>query len=293
MINIQNSTGENLSLAGLHLLAATCFSIIEPGINLSASLSLVDDEQIRAINASWRGLDQATDVLSFPSLDVRPDAIFSARHPDLMDVFSAEDARYDIGDVMISIPRAREQAKEYGHSFHRELSYLLVHGLLHLLGYDHQTPKDQSAMREKEEEILMETEKVLSRQQEELLERAKAAREFAYAPYSKYRVGAALLCEDGSIFSGCNIENVSYGLTNCAERSALFAAVSQGKQKFSAIAIAADATAPWPCGACRQVLSEFAPKIPVYITWGNGSHATSSLDELLPHSFLDFQEDQR
>ncbi len=115
---------------------------------------------------------------------------------------------------------------------------------------------------------------------------AKTALERAHAPYSNYRVGAALLCADGTVFEGCNIENASYGLTNCAERTAIFSAIAAGKTKFSAMAIAASGeSAPFPCGACRQVLAEFCePDFPIHIAQGEG-HETTTLGELLPHAF--------
>ena len=93
---------------------------------------------------------------------------------------------------------------------------------------------------------------------QKLIDRAIAAREKTYSPYSHFGVGAALVCEDGSIYEGCNIENASYGLTNCAERTAIFKAVSEGHTKFKALAVVADTEGPCaPCGACRQVISEF------------------------------------
>lgn len=121
---------------------------------------------------------------------------------------------------------------------------------------------------------------------EELIRHAFQALEHAYAPYSGYAVGAALLCEDGTVFTGCNVENASYGLTNCAERSAIFSAVSSGRKTFRAIAIAASAApVPYPCGACRQVLAEFcSPGFEVYIADGD-SFKTITLGELLPCSF--------
>ncbi|WP_372797774.1 cytidine deaminase [Pontiella sp.] len=121
---------------------------------------------------------------------------------------------------------------------------------------------------------------------EELIKTAFQALENAHAPYSGYRVGAALLCEDGTVFTGCNVENASYGLTNCAERTAVFAAVSGGRKTFKAIAIASStAPAPFPCGACRQVLAEFCdPALNVYIADGAG-FKTCTLGELLPHAF--------
>ncbi len=113
---------------------------------------------------------------------------------------------------------------------------------------------------------------------------ARSARERSYSPYSRYAVGAALLCADGRVFQGCNVENASYGATMCAERTAVFKAVSEGEAEFTAIAIAAQGSAPWPCGLCRQVLNEFAPDIRVLITWEGGDDE-APLSALLPHGF--------
>src|SRR5579862_6343991 len=104
----------------------------------------------------------------------------------------------------------------------------------------------------------------ISEHKEELLNLARAAQANAYAPYSKFRVGAAVLLENGDVFTGCNVENASYGLTNCAERSAIFAAVSKlggGNVKIRAVAVVNDHDVPCsPCGACRQVIAEFGPE---------------------------------
>lgn len=124
---------------------------------------------------------------------------------------------------------------------------------------------------------------------EKLINMAINARKASYSPYSKYPVGAAVLAESGKIYTGCNIENSSFGLTNCAERTAIFKAVSEGERKIKAIAIAAKASTP--CGACRQVMSEFAkasmPIILVNMDDGKGTHelVESTLGELLPMSF--------
>lgn len=120
---------------------------------------------------------------------------------------------------------------------------------------------------------------------QKLMDCAIKARENAYSPYSHFAVGAALLCEDGTLFEGCNIENASYGLTNCAERTAIFKAVSECHIKFKALAVVADTEGPCaPCGACRQVMAEF--KIPLIIM-GNlmGNIKIVTIEELLPFSF--------
>jgi cytidine deaminase len=129
----------------------------------------------------------------------------------------------------------------------------------------------------------------LSPEDEELLSAAESVREHAYAPYSRYTVGAAIDDGDGNIFLGANIENASYGLTLCAERAAVAAAVAAGsKRRFDAIAIAGPGgTLCSPCGACRQVLAEFNPNIHVIFTTPSGP-VTASLEELLPHSFGPF-----
>ncbi|KGR78532.1 cytidine deaminase [Ureibacillus manganicus] len=120
-----------------------------------------------------------------------------------------------------------------------------------------------------------------------LLEQSKVAREKAYVPYSKFQVGAALLGEDGKIYHGCNIENSGYSMTNCAERTAFFKAISEGVTKFKAIAVVADTEGPCsPCGACRQVMSEFcAPDMPVYLTNLKGDVLETTVGELIPFAF--------
>lgn len=120
-----------------------------------------------------------------------------------------------------------------------------------------------------------------------LIQKAQEAKERAYVPYSGFHVGAALLCKDGTIFTGCNIENSAYGPTNCAERTAIFKAVSEGYREFEAIAIISDSEAPTaPCGVCRQVMAEFcSPDFQVIMLGCEGSQRTASLGELLPYAF--------
>jgi cytidine deaminase len=122
--------------------------------------------------------------------------------------------------------------------------------------------------------------------QEALLEAAIAARLQAYAPYSGFFVGAAVLA-GGRVFSGCNVENAAYGLTNCAERTAILKAVSEGVRKIEAMAVVADSPGPVsPCGACRQVIAEFATgDVPVYTANLSGMRRTWTVKELLPGAF--------
>ena len=114
---------------------------------------------------------------------------------------------------------------------------------------------------------------------------AIAARERAYAPYSKFAVGSALRTRSGQVFTGCNVENLSFGLTICAERNAVFAAVAAGEREFEAIAIAADSKTPVsPCGACRQVLAEFSTDLEITSVNLEGEEFRASLSQLLPRS---------
>ncbi len=120
----------------------------------------------------------------------------------------------------------------------------------------------------------------------ELLAAAENAMRNAYAPYSDFKVGAALLCADGIVFTGCNIENGSYSASNCAERTAVFKAVSEGKRDFSAIAIVSSGGGEtYPCGICRQVIGEFAPHIRVVLLNTDGEPVSYRFEELMPKFF--------
>ena len=122
---------------------------------------------------------------------------------------------------------------------------------------------------------------------DQLIEEAKIAREKAYVPYSKFGVGAALLTKDGKVYHGCNIENAAYSMCNCAERTALFKAYSEGEREFILLAVVADTDRPCsPCGACRQVISELCPKgMKVVLTNLKGDIFETTSDELLPGAF--------
>ena len=120
----------------------------------------------------------------------------------------------------------------------------------------------------------------------ELFAIAKEAAKHAYVPYSRFPIGAALECEDGTVFTGCNVENAAYGSTICAERTAVVKAVSEGYTSFVRIAISGEGQGYcMPCGACRQVLSEFSPDMEVLCSRAGGDYVRYPLRELLPHTF--------
>lgn len=258
------------------------------GLQTSVFVQIVGDEAIRRVNREQRGKDAATDVLSFPTVCYPAGKTARSCERLLRREYDPETDACALGDIVISMDHVRAQAGEYGHSERRELGYLLTHGLFHLMGYDHMTDEDRPAMRAMEEKALASI--ALTREDEApmtdemLLNSAIEARKFAYAPYSGYKVGAALLATDGRVFTGCNVENAAYGNAMCAERTALFKAVSEGARAFSAIAIAGSGSAPFPCGACRQSLYEFAPQLRVLVTW-DGQVRKTTLDALLPEGF--------
>lgn len=124
---------------------------VETDVPLTIEVLFVDEEEIRRLNRDMRSIDKVTDVLSFPALDLeRGQAIKRAEYPFEID----EEGRLLVGSIAICIKRAREQAEEYGHSYERELHYLMVHGIMHCLGYDHMEERDKAQMREQEEKIL-------------------------------------------------------------------------------------------------------------------------------------------
>lgn len=250
-----------------------------------AGLVLTDDEGIRAINRAQRKTDRPTDVLSFPSVAF-PFGTARDHAARLRRELDPDTGCLHLGDIVISLPRAREQAAAYGHSLFRETGFLFAHGCLHLLGYDHETEAQRAVMRAMEENAMEKT--GLSRRWTdadiELMEGAREAMKRAYAPYSKYRVGACVRAGDGRLFKGCNVENASFGMTICAERNALTSAVTEGATVFDAIAIAAEGAVPYPCGACRQTMREFAKDLRVLLVCGDDIRETS-LSKLLPDSF--------
>ena len=149
-ININNEFVENLK-------KVIDFALKEEEVNVDTEISLlfVDNEEIREINKETRNIDSATDVLSFPMLEYKSNKVFKEQYKDYK--FGAEDCDGDeliLGDIVLSLERAKEQSIEYNHSFEREASYLVVHSVLHLLGYDHMKDDEKKIMRKREEEIL-------------------------------------------------------------------------------------------------------------------------------------------
>jgi probable rRNA maturation factor len=236
-------------------------------------VALVDDERIREMNRTYRGIDEPTDVLAF----AHGERGQGEPWPE-----PGSEGLY-LGDVAISLETASRQAAEQGHDLAREMAWLLAHGILHLAGYDHDLEPGARLMRAKEREILEglrdraprrrrpaarnglagERARAFLEEQgiaaEGLLDAAWEARKSAYAPYSGFAVGAALLGCSGRVYQGCNVENASYGLTLCAERSALAQAVLGGERGLAAVAVVAQGReVPVPCGACCQALAEFS-----------------------------------
>ncbi len=266
----------------MQLVARACGDVEGVKTRAFAHVLVTDDEAIRAVNREQRGIDAATDVLSFPTVRYRGKTLRDSESA-LRREMDADEGACFLGDIILSLPRARAQGEEYGHGEKREILYLTAHGLFHLMGYDHMNDQERALMRAMEEKAM--TEAGCGRvTDEELIRRAKEAAENAYVPYSRFQVGACLLAADGALYAGCNIENASYGGTNCAERTALFKAVSEGARAFTAIAVYNKTALPWPCGVCRQVLNEFAPHLRVLVATDD-QRAEARLDELLPYSF--------
>lgn len=249
------------------------------------SLLLTDDEGIATLNKSFRAINSPTDVLSFPAITFKSGTAHD--HPkNLRKCMDVETGCIHVGDISISIPRAMEQATVYQHSYLREIGFLFAHGMLHLLGYDHQTEEDRKKMRSMEEAVMQKTGLVreLSSDDQKMVTLAFEALKSAYVPYSSYQVGACVRDEQGQLYTGCNVENASYGLTICAERNAITTAVTDGMRRMSAIAIVIEHGMPSPCGACRQFMREFASDMKVILASHDGARITT-LSALLPDSF--------
>lgn len=252
-----------------------------PHENVEVSVTFVDGEEIRSLNARFRDNDSVTDVLSFPQFDDIDELAYEAQNGAAGSLL--------LGDVVICLEVAAKQALEYGHGQDREIMYLFVHSMMHLLGYDHMQEDEKKEMRMAEEDVL--SKMGITRDWEEektyglLFEKAREVSANAYAPYSKFKVGAAILAESGNIYQGANMENSSYAVTICAERAALSAAISAGERDFKAIAVYSAQGSAWPCGICRQALYEFSPDMDVIAQGNDGNIEIYPLSQLLVKGF--------
>ena len=267
--------------------AEACFRT-EGVENAGFCIQIVDDEQIRAMNLSQRGIDSATDVLSFPTVRYPVGRTARSCPKRLRREYDPSLGCDNLGDCVINLNRAREQAVEYGHSLKRELSYLTAHSAFHLMGYDHMNEEEKAAMRDMEERALGSigiTRDAEAPSYDQLFEMACEAMQNSYSPYSHFKVGACILTADGRTFKGCNFENASYGATICAERCAASCAIAAGARRFVAIAVVGSTAVAWPCGICRQVLREFSdPSLPVIVGQYGKGYTVKTLAELLPEA---------
>ena len=256
--------------------------------NAGFAVRITDAETVRSLNREMRNIDQTTDVLSFPTIQFPKGRTARDCPKRLRREYDPYLGYVNLGDCVINLERARSQAKEYGHSLTRELGYLTAHSAFHLMGYDHMNEEEKSAMREMEERALGAagvTRDLGDMSYDELFALACEAMQSAYSPYSKFKVGACILAEDGRTFKGCNFENASYGATICAERCAAGNAIVNGARRFKAIAVVGSTAVAWPCGICRQVLREFSDySMPVIVGEYGKGYLVKTLGELLPEA---------
>ena len=273
--------------AMLNRVAAACFEA-EGIAGAGFTVRVTDDETIRALNREHRHIDSVTDVLSFPSVRYPGGRTARACPKRLKREYDTTMGCVNLGDCVINLNRARQQAAEYGHSLTRELAYLTAHSAFHLMGYDHMNEEEKRAMRDMEEKALGSVGIVRENgiDYDGLFALACEAMQMAYCPYSNFQVGACILAEDGRTFKGCNFENASYGASICAERCAASHALINGARRFRAIAIVGSTAVGWPCGICRQVLREFSEEsMPVIVGEYGKGYTVMTLGELLPHGF--------
>ncbi len=228
------------------------------------SIAFISLDEIRALKKEFFHQNIDTDVISFFYGTEEPDEVW--------------------GEIIICPEKAREYAHTYGTKYENEQKLLLIHGLLHLLGYDDSDADKKRIMETRQNNILEQF--LITEKREQLVTSAQKAQHYAYAPYSLFPVGAALETCDGKVIQGGNIENASLGLSVCAERVALFKAVSMGYATFTRLAvISSGQDYCLPCGACRQVLYEFAPHLEILAARQEGDYQVYALDELLPNPF--------
>ena len=273
--------------AFLNEVAEACFKV--EGIDGAGfCIRIVDDAAIQELNRTMRGIDKPTDVLSFPTVRYPKGKTAKDTPKRLHREYDPYLGCVNLGDCVLNLDRARQQAEEFGHSLRRELGYLTAHSAFHLMGYDHMEEDEKRIMRSMEKRAMQalslwrEPKGESAVNHEELFKLACNAMQNSYSPYSHFKVGACILTESGATFSGCNFENASYGATICAERCAAGNAIVHGHTKFTAIAIAAEKCPAWPCGVCRQVLSEFCDDMDIILGIPGGELQVHKLSALLP-----------
>ncbi len=238
------------------------------------SLSLLSPAEQRELNKAYRNIDRETDVLTFAYEETCQEAIPVT----------------DLGTITICPEVAKRQAKEFSHPYERELAFLFIHGLLHIFGYDHQTPEESERMFALQNRLLNTLPFDFYTNRRKLVRKLLEAQQKAIVPYSHFRVGAVVVTKDGKYIEGFNIENSSYPATCCAERVALYAAYAMGyrKEDIAALGCITDSKKVGTCcGVCRQVMSELMELYaPVYIYSGDCSqHLDTTVEGLLPHPF--------
>jgi len=228
------------------------------------SIAFITRDEVKALKKEFFHQDTDTDVISFYYGTTEIDGVW--------------------GEIIICPEKAGEQARDYGTSIEAELKLLLIHGFLHLLGYDDTEPEKKKKMEARQIQLLDQFQ--LDDKRKYLIEAAQNGQFHAYAPYSLFPVGAAIESCEGKVVQGGNIENASYGLSICAERVALFKAISMGYAGFVRLAIiSSHEEFCLPCGACRQVLFEFAPYIEIIAARTDGDYRVFALDSLYPYPF--------
>lgn len=240
------------------------------------SLSLQTLEKMHEYNKKYRNIDRPTDVLTFAYQEAD---------------FVADEPVFDLGDIMLSLDVAKEQAKQYHHPLERELAFLFIHGLLHAFGYDHhRSEKEAEEMFALQNEILNTLPYDFYTDQKKVKKLLLEAQSMSICPYSQFRVGALVLTKDGKYHRGFNIENSAYGDSMCAERCALFHTYALGYHKDDIVSlslITSSSNIGTPCGSCRQVMSELMnPECLVYIYNKDESlHLFTTVKDLLPYMF--------
>ncbi len=240
------------------------------------SLSLQTLEKMHEYNKKYRNIDRPTDVLTF-----------AYREAD----FVADEPVFDLGDIMLSIDVAKEQAKQYRHPLERELAFLFIHGLLHAFGYDHhRSEQEAEEMFALQNDILNTLPYDFYTDQKKVKKLLLEAQKMAVSTYSHFQVGALVLTKDGKFHRGFNIENSAFGDSICAERCALFHTYALGYRKEDIVSlslITSSSNIGTPCGSCRQVMSELMDEnCPVYIyNKDETKHLFTTVKGLLPYMF--------